>query len=128
GMRVGEQPDYLGHLLCEAGVLTGASPSKEQWRDIAYGYRLAKAVSDLDIGQSVVVKDGAVLAVEAVEGTDAAIARGARLGRGDAVVVKVAKSSQDPRFDIPTVGMKTMEVMAEHGAAVLAFEAGQTFV
>lgn len=128
GMRVGEQSDYLYGLRCAEGVLTTATPSPLQWQDIAYGYRVAKAVSGLDVGQTVVMKEGAVVAVEAVEGTDAAIARGSQIARGGTVVVKVAKPDQDQRFDVPTIGNDTLDTLARHGASVLAFDADRTFL
>lgn len=128
GMRVGRQTDYLSHLTCPRGVLTSRRPSDREWDDIAAGYRLARAVGDMDIGQTVVVKAGAVLAVEAVEGTDRAIARGAELGRGGAVAVKVAKPGQDLRFDVPTVGRETIETLQRHGGSVLAFDADETLI
>lgn len=126
GIVVGAQDEYLSHLLPPAGLLSSRRPTDEEWRDIARGFEVAKAVAGLDVGQTVVVKAGAVLAVEAIDGTDAAIARGCALGRGGAVVVKVAKPRQDPRFDVPVVGLETLRTLAEHQAAVLAFEAGKT--
>ena len=126
GIVVGEQHEYLSHLLAPAGLLGSRKPTDDEWRDIARGFEVAKAVAGLDVGQTVVVKAGAVLAVEAIDGTDAAIARGCALGRGGAVVVKVAKPRQDPRFDVPVVGLETVRTLAQHQAAVLAFEAGKT--
>lgn len=126
GMVVGAQSDYLSHLLTGPGILGARRPSVEAWRDIVRGFEVAKAVAGLDVGQTVVVKGGAVLAVEAVDGTDAAIARGSALGRGGAVVVKVAKPHQDMRFDVPTVGLDTLQTLAKHQAAALVFEAEKT--
>lgn len=128
GISVGEQVEYLEDLSFGAGVLTGETLSPGEWYDVARGFRVAKAVAGLDVGQTVVVKAGAVLAVEGVEGTDECIRRGSALGRGASIVVKVAKPEQDLRFDVPTIGLDTLHVMREAGARVLAFEAGRTFL
>lgn len=128
GFVIREQDRLLPALMPAKGVLAGAQPTEQEWHDIAYGYRMARGIAGLDIGQTCVVKDGAILAVEAIEGTDECIRRGGRLGRGGAVVVKVAKPQQDPRFDVPTVGLDTLNVMHEAGARVLAFQAGATFM
>jgi len=127
GIEVGRQAEYLDHLLTEAGVMGRRVPTPAEWFDLVRGYQVAKAIAGLDVGQTAVVKEGAVLAVEAIEGTDRAIARGLAIGRGG-VVVKVAKPHQDPRFDVPTIGMDTLRTVVEHGGSVLAFDAGQTFV
>ena len=103
-------------------------PSPEQLADMVLGWQVAKALGEVDVGQTVVVKDRAILAVEAIEGTDATIARGAELGAGGVCVVKVAKPHQDPRFDLPAIGPRTLAVMETHGVAALAFEAGATLV
>jgi UDP-2,3-diacylglucosamine hydrolase len=125
GIRIRESTFGLEGLLVEEGVLTRRAPTKSEWVDIKFGCEMAEAIGKLDIGQCVVVKDRTVVAVEAVEGTDDAIRRGARLARGGAVIVKRFKPQQDRRFDLPTVGSKTIEVMIESGAAVLAVEAGK---
>ena len=93
---------------------------------MAFGWPLAKSIAGLDIGQSVAVKDRAVMAVEAIEGTDEAIERAGRLGGAGCVLVKVAKPDQDPRFDVPVIGAETIEVLARSGATLLAVEAGET--
>jgi DUF1009 family protein len=111
-----------------AGPLGHLSPTPAQWLDIEFGFEIAKALGEQGIGQSVVVRQRAVLAVEAIEGTDAAIARGAALGGAGVCVVKVAKPRQDPRFDLPAIGPETVSVMQGVGAAVLAFEADATLV
>jgi DUF1009 family protein len=114
-------------LLVRAGVLTRRRPTAAQERDVQFGWDLAKEMGRLDVGQSVMVRDRAVLAVEAIEGTDQAIRRAGELcGRAPFVVVKVAKPRQDMRFDVPTVGKTTIEMMHAAGAAVLAIEAGKT--
>jgi UDP-2,3-diacylglucosamine hydrolase len=125
GIRIRESTFGLEGLLVEEGVLTRRAPTRSERVDIEFGCDMAAAVGKLDIGQCVVVKDRTVVAVEAVEGTDDAIRRGGRLARGGAVVVKRFKPQQDPRFDLPTVGSKTIEVMIESGATVLAIEAGK---
>lgn len=127
GIRLLPQADWVPELVGGAGVLGAVAPSEAQRADVAFALPLAKAVAGLDIGQTLVVKDGAVLAVEAIEGTDAAIRRAGEIASG-ACVVKVAKPSQDPRFDVPTVGPGTLAAMVEAKAAVLAYEAGCTLV
>ncbi len=94
--------------------------------DVAFGFKAAKAIGGMDLGQTVVIKDQAVMAVEAIEGTDACIKRGGMLARGGAVVVKTAKPDQDPRFDVPAVGLETLHSMMETGCKVLAIEAYRT--
>lgn len=128
GIKVLESTLYLKDLLFPAGILTRKKPSDEQRRDIEFGWRMARDMGRLDIGQCVVVRDRTVLAVEAIEGTDATIQRGGTLGREKAVVVKVKKPSQDFRFDLPATGLKTIETMHEVKASVLAVEAGQSLL
>lgn len=128
GLRMIDSTRFLKGVLPSPGVLTKKRPSRTQSEDIEFGWTLAKESGRLDFGQSVVVKDKAVLAVEAIEGTDEAIKRGGALGRGDVVVVKVAKPQQDMRFDVPTIGLQTIESMITAGAKVLAFEAGKTIL
>jgi len=128
GIRVIEATAYLHHLLARPGVMTRREPTAEEWSDIRFGWEMAREVGRLDIGQCVVVKDRAVLAVEAIEGTDEAIRRGGILGKGGSVVVKVCKPGQDTRFDLPTVGVRTLATMKEAGGAVLAVEAGKTVI
>ncbi|WP_456433116.1 LpxI family protein [Thermosulfuriphilus sp.] len=123
GIRVVESTRFLKELFMPEGILTKRKPSQDQWEDIAFGYRMARAIGQLDIGQCVVVKDRTVLAVEAIEGTDETIRRGGGLCEKGAVVVKVVKPSQDRRFDLPSVGLKTIQTMAEVRAEVLAVEA-----
>jgi DUF1009 family protein len=116
-------------LLVKAGILTHRRPTVQEEKDIAFGWKLAKDMGQLDVGQSVAVKDRAVLAVEAIEGTDRAIVRAGELcRRGGFVVVKVAKPQQDMRFDVPTVGCSTIETMKQARARVLAVEAGKTII
>jgi DUF1009 family protein len=122
------QADLAPELWAPEGPIGSLSPSEEQWADIAFGWPIAKAIGRLDIGQTVVVRGRAVLALEAIEGTDAAIRRGCALGEKGASVVKVAKPNQDPRFDVPTIGLDTLEVLIESGAGALAVEAGRTVI
>jgi len=128
GIAIRESTFGLTGLLVEEGKLTRRAPTRKEWRDIEFGWEMAKTVGALDIGQCVVVNERVVVAVEAVEGTDQAIRRGGKLARGGAVVVKRFKPQQDRRFDLPAVGPITIEVMAESGAAVLAIEAGRALL
>lgn len=128
GIAIIESTRFLQHLLFPAGVLTKKKPSNEQMEDIRFGWRIARGVGRLDIGQTVVVREKSVLAVEAIEGTDAAIRRGGLLAGSGAVVVKLRKPGQDFRFDLPATGAGTIAVMAEVKASVLAVEAGQSLL
>jgi DUF1009 family protein len=127
GISVANQLDYLGDAVPEAGILGHLEPSPAEWEDISFGFKKAKAVSETCIGQTVIVKNLSVVAVEAAEGTDEAIRRAGHLAPG-CVVVKVAWQDQDNRFDIPTVGPDTVDVMLSAGARVLAIEAGRTII
>jgi len=129
GLRFESALDLCPELLVRAGTLTRRAPTPREEPDIAFGWQLAKEMGRLDVGQSVAVKEKSVLAVEAVEGTDRAIARAGELCRaGGFVVVKVAKPQQDMRFDVPTVGCNTIETMRQAGGRVLAIEANKTIV
>lgn len=128
GIVVRPQTDMMEDILLGPGVLTKLQPDGRAWTDISYGWHIAKALAGLDIGQTVVVKDGAVLAVEAIDGTDATILRGGALAKGGGVAVKVAKPSQDPRFDVPTIGLNTLETAIQAGLSIIALEAGKTLV
>jgi len=129
GIHVAPATDFAPELLVSAGQLTARVPSSAEWKDIAYGWRLAKEMGRLDVGQSVAVTNRAVLAVEAVEGTDECIRRAGKLCRVRGfTVVKVAKPQQDMRFDVPTIGQGTLETMVEAGARILAVEAHRTIL
>ncbi|MDR3616990.1 MAG: UDP-2,3-diacylglucosamine diphosphatase LpxI [Candidatus Obscuribacterales bacterium] len=130
GFRVIEQTHFLRHLFPEVGVLSKREPTADEYSDLLYGIKVAKEVARLDIGQTVIVGDSMILAIEAVEGTDEAIRRAVKLARGHVVVCKVAKFGQDHRFDIPAVGMNTLRAMwsDEKRGSVLAIEAGGTMV
>jgi hypothetical protein len=121
--------NFCPELLVKHGFLTRRKPSPAQWRDIKFGWEMAKEIGRLDIGQTIVVKDTAVIAVEAIEGTDAAIRRAGDLcQRGGLTVVKVAKPDQDMRFDVPTIGVQTLQTMHEAGGRVLAIESDMTIL
>lgn len=124
GIKVADMREFCGPMLVTEGLLAGNKPGKKEMTDVEFGFRMAKGVGALDIGQTVVVKDGNVMAVEAIEGTDEAILRGGRLSGPGAVVVKVLRPAQDPRCDLPAAGIETVLAMAECGASVLALEAG----
>jgi DUF1009 family protein len=117
---------YLQHLLSPKGYMTSARPTKEQKKDIEFGFETAKAVGAIDVGQTVCVKDLTVVAVEAMEGTDECIRRAGIISGGGFTAVKTAKPRQDVRFDVPVIGSGTMESLKESGAAVMAVEAGRT--
>lgn len=119
---------YLTHLLPDAGIIAGKKLSSGEKSDVDFGKKIAKQIAGLDIGQSVAVKDKAVIAVEAMEGTDECIKRAATLGNENIVLVKVAKPNQDWRFDIPVIGPDTITVLAQCKARVLAVEAGATLM
>jgi DUF1009 family protein len=129
GIQFDSALDYCPELLVQHGFLTRRKPSPAQWRDIRFGWTLAKEIGRLDVGQTVVVNDQAALAIEAIEGTDACIRRAGLLcRRGGFTVVKVAKPQQDMRFDVPTIGLDTIQTMRESGGRVLAIECGQTIL
>jgi len=128
GITLLDSTNFLKPLLAVVGPMTSRLPNDEEAADIAYGLGVARELARLDIGQTVVVKDRAVVAVEAMEGTDEAIRRGGRLAGKGAVVVKASKPQQDFRFDLPTVGPNTLSVMAEVKATVLALETGHSIM
>jgi len=128
GIQIKSSTFLIPELLAEPGCWTKRKPSGSEKKDIELGWKLAKEIGRLDIGQCVVVGGGSVLAVEAIDGTDATIMRGGKLGKGTAVVVKVCKPHQDTRFDIPAVGAQTIRTMHDAGAAVLGIEAGKAVV
>jgi hypothetical protein len=126
GLAVADQTKYMRSLMPPVGVMTMRKPTEVEQLDIEFGFTLAKQMGALDIGQTVVVKEQAAMAIEAIEGTDECIKRGGALGREGAVVVKTAKPNQDVRFDVPAVGMKTLESMITGNCKVLAMEAKRT--
>jgi DUF1009 family protein len=129
GIELVNSTKFLGPLLPEAGVLTKRAPNESEAADIAYGHKVARQIAGLDLGQMVVVRDRACVAIEAMEGTDETIERAARITGGQKlVVVKVSKPLQDMRFDVPVVGLKTIEVMRKANATALAIDAGRTLL
>lgn len=128
GIRLIDSTSLISPLLATPGVLTRRAPTDEEQRDFEFGYRMADAIAALDIGQTIVVKDSAVVAVEAMEGTDEVIRRAGRLAGPGACVVKVAKPNQDMRFDVPVVGLSTLEAMRGAGASALSVDAGKTLI
>jgi len=129
GIHLIESTLFLEPLLPRPGVLTKRPPSEDEQKDLEYGYKLARELGRLDVGQTVVVADAACVAVEAMEGTDAVIQRAASLANGRALrVVKLAKPNQDLRFDVPVIGIPTVEVLRRSGATAMAIEAGKTLM
>jgi hypothetical protein len=128
GIEVVASTLFLSSLVTREGVLGRVQPKRADWKDITLGFRVAKDVGRWDVGQSVVVKNGIAIAIEGIEGTDECIRRGAALGRGGVIVVKVSKPGQDLRFDVPAAGPDTIRAMREAGARVLALEAERTIL
>ena len=128
GITVHNTTDFTKDLLVTEGVMTRSQPSRKDLQDIDFGWGIAKNIGGLDIGQTVVVKNLAVMAVEAIEGTDMAISRGGKLAEKDAVVIKVSKPQQDMRFDVPVVGIETLRTMKKVSAQVLALEADKCII
>jgi DUF1009 family protein len=128
GITVLESTLCVPQIITTAGVLTRHVPSDRNWQDIRFGIRVAKEIGRMGIGQTVVVKNGMVIAVEAVEGTDEAIKRSGNLARSGCVVIKVSKPKQDLRFDVPAVGVETIKILRQAGAVALALEAGKTLL
>lgn len=128
GIKLLPATTFLEELMPSAGHVCGPQIKKRRWEDAEYGFRIAKETSRLDIGQTVVVKNGTVLAVEAFEGTNEAVKRGGAMGRGGATMVKVSKPGQDMRFDVPVIGPDTIRNAASAGVDVIAIEAGCTLM
>ncbi len=128
GVELVDSTSFLRPLLARPGTLTRREPTAEERADLQFGYRMADAVAGLDIGQTLVVKDRAVVAVEAMEGTDEVIGRAARLAGPGIRVVKVAKPNQDMRFDVPVVGLRTIDALRAARATVLSIDADRTLV
>ncbi len=129
GIELVDSTKFLGPLLAAPGVLTRRSPTESELADIEYGHQIARQIAGLDLGQTVVIRHRACVAIEAMEGTDETIERAARITGGQRlVVVKVSKPRQDMRFDVPVVGLKTLEVMRHSNATALAIDAGRTLL
>jgi DUF1009 family protein len=128
GVELIDSTAFLAPLLAGAGQMGQRTPSERERQDLAFGYRMADAIAGLDIGQTIAVKHAAVVAVEAMEGTDAVIARAGDLAGPGVTIVKVAKPKQDMRFDVPIVGVPTIQAMARAGATVLSLDAGKALM
>ena len=128
GIKILSSTFLLPELIAKKGRWTKRKPTRSEKENICLGWKIAKEIGKIDIGQCVVMGNGSVLAVEAIDGTDATIRRGGALGQGQAVVIKVCKPSQDERFDMPAVGVQTIQTMFEAGASALAIEAGKAVV
>jgi DUF1009 family protein len=128
GIELIDSTSFLGPLMARDGVLTRRAPTDEEQADLAFGYRVADAIAGLDIGQTIAVKSSAVVAIEAMEGTDAVIARAGQLAGAGVRVVKVAKPNQDMRFDVPVVGVATIEAMKRARASALSIDAAKTLM
>jgi DUF1009 family protein len=126
GIQLLDSTLFMKNCLPGAGVLGSRKPSAKVMEDIRFGFGIAKKIAGLDIGQTVVVKQKAILAVEAIEGTDRTIRRGSEVGGGNVVVVKVAKPHQDLRFDVPAIGLQTLKELIHSKASAFAFEAEKT--
>jgi DUF1009 family protein len=128
GLELIDSTAFLAPLLAREGLIAGPAPGAAERADLEFGYRVADAIAGLDVGQTIAVKDRAVVAVEAMEGTDEVIARAGRLAGPGVRIVKVAKPRQDMRFDVPVVGAPTLEAMRAAGASLLSVDAGKTLV
>ena len=128
GIELLDSTVFLGPLLAREGVLTRRAPDAAEVEDLAFGYRMADAIAGLDIGQAIAVKDKAVVAVEAMEGTDEVVARAGSIAGAGVRIVKVAKPKQDMRFDVPVIGIATVRGMQAAGATALSIDAGRTLV
>jgi DUF1009 family protein len=128
GITLVDSTVFLRPLLAVEGVLTRDGPDEDERRDLEFGYGVADAIAGMDIGQTIAVKSAAVVAVEAMEGTDAVIARAGQLAGPGVRIVKVAKPQQDMRFDVPVVGVSTIRAMKAAGASVLSIDAGRTLM
>ncbi len=128
GIKVISPEEYLKHLLIPPGTVLGTSPDEETLRDMQFGMEIARKIAAMDIGQTVVVKKGTVVAVEGVEGTDRCIERGAELSSGGFVVCKAARPNQDMKIDVPTVGEKTVELVKSLGGKGIAVEGNRTYI
>jgi UDP-2,3-diacylglucosamine hydrolase len=128
GIALIDSTALLQPLLARAGTMTARPPAPEEAADFAFGYRMADAIAALDVGQSIAVKDGAVVAVEAMEGTDEMLRRAGHLAGAGVRLIKVAKPGQDMRFDVPVIGVRTIEVLRDIGATAVSVDAGKTLL
>ena len=128
GIDLRPQSELVPELIAPEGVLGRVDPTPEQLQDVAFGWPIARQIAAMDVGQTILVAERSVVAVEALEGTDEAIRRAGKLGRSGLCIVKVARPEQDPRFDLPAIGRGTLEVAALSGVGLVAIEAGRTVV
>jgi DUF1009 family protein len=128
GLTLRSATSFLEDCLAPAGLIAGRKLSRREEEDVAFGFEIAREISRLDIGQTVIVKNGTVLAVEGFDGTNETIKRGGALGGKDAIMVKVAKPNQDMRFDVPVIGVETVGIAAEANLRVVAVESGRTLL
>ena len=128
GITIMDSSPWVADNIARKGVLGKRAPTASEQKDVRFGVRIALGLGRMDVGQSVAVREEAVVAVEAIEGTDAMVRRAGRLSRGGFLLVKMAKPNQDLRFDVPTVGLKTIEALAAAGGKVLVIEAGKTLI
>jgi hypothetical protein len=128
GVELIDSTSLLQPMLASEGVMTRRAPTADEYKDLEFGYRMADAIAELDIGQTIAIKHQAVVAVEAMEGTDEAIARAGHLAGPGVAIVKVAKPGQDMRFDVPVVGLATVQAMRRAGATLLSLDAGRTLM
>jgi UDP-2,3-diacylglucosamine hydrolase len=128
GLKLLPSISHLAHCLAPAGVLSRRKPTTDEQADIRFGFQIAKSMAGIDVGQTVCVKHRAVIAIEAMEGTDRCIKRAGEMAKGPFVVVKVAKPKQDLRFDVPVIGLNTIETFQDSGGGVIAIEAGKTLI
>ncbi len=128
GFRFIDPSPYLSNLLVEEGIIGSLKPDEELLKEAKFGLKIAKEIAELDIGQTVVVKDRIVIAVEGIEGTDECIKRGGKLGGKGTVVCKAARENQDMRYDVPVIGVQTLKSMKKAGARMLVVEAGKTYL
>lgn len=128
GIAVLDPTIFIREILADEGVMTKRAPNEREKDDLQFGVKMARGLADMDIGQCVVAKNGVIAAVEAIEGTDETIKRGCGIAGEDCVVIKLARSSQDMRFDVPTVGITTLKIMKECKSSVIGIEAGKTIM
>ena len=128
GLRVLSQKEFLSEIYPSKGVFSKRQPTKQEMEDVEFGLPIARRLADMEIGQTLIVKNKTVIAVEALEGTDQAIQRGCELSEGNCVVIKVSRTNQDYRYDSPGIGPETLNILAKGGAAVLALEAERVMV
>ncbi|AKL97832.1 LpxI family protein [Endomicrobium proavitum] len=119
---------YLKNFMAKKGLISGKKLSSSESKDVAFGFKIAKGIAGLDIGQTAVVKDRSVLAIESIEGTDECIKRAYKFGGKNAIVIKVAKPKQDFRFDVPVIGVRTIDVLKENKIRAMAVESGSTLI